>query len=99
MSFVILTCFCHLIEREKKGWPPKLFDTFSRNRQGLSADRRSPHGGRSRPRGRSLDQPFASHDCRGTSAARLSRQCHCGVSAFESPPLGKSQGLQDAAAG
>ena len=99
MSCVILICFCRLIEREKKGWPPKLFDAFSRNRRGLSANRRSPHGGRSRPRRCSLDQPFTSQDCRGTSAARLSRECHRRVSAFGTPSLGESQGLQNAAAG
>ena len=99
MSCVILICFCRLIAREKKGWPPKLFDAFSRNRRGLSANRRSPHGGRSRPRRCSLDQPFTSQDCRGTSAARLSRECHRCVSAFETPSLGESQGLQNAATG
>src|SRR5208337_4663484 len=89
MSCVILIRFCRLIEREKKGWPPKLFDAFSRNRPGLSANRRSSHGGRSRPRRCSLDQPFTSQDCRGTSAARLSRECHRCVSAFGTPSLGE----------
>ena len=54
VSCVILIHFCRLIERQKKGWPPTLFDSFSRNRQGLSTNRRSPHSGRSRPRRRSL---------------------------------------------
>ena len=80
---------------QKKGWPPTLFDSFSRNRQGLSTNRRSPHSGRSRPRRRSLDQPFASQDCRGTSAARLSRECHRCVSASPTSSIGKSQGLRE----
>src|SRR5258708_6626066 len=96
MSCVNLIRLGRLIRREKKGRPTTLFEALSGNRPGLLANRRSLYGGRSRPRQRPLDEPVAPKDCRGTSAARLSRKCHRRVSALGTPSLGKSQGLQDA---